>query len=124
MTDSIVNLSDSEIRDLATCLRAGRVNTPFSVMALQRIISPRHAPEVVQELEALRAAGADSSLIASTLELLAKDRKSRPQVEDLIDLVTTGPEASGVTNRDTSVVVRELLHRQTAHVRQAPRRLV
>lgn len=46
--------------------------------------------------------------IAFMLELLAKDRRNRPKVEDVIDLVTTGPEASGVTNRDTSVVVREL----------------
>jgi phosphatidylserine/phosphatidylglycerophosphate/cardiolipin synthase-like enzyme len=29
-------------------------------------------------------------------------------VDDLIDLVTTGPEVGGVANRDTAVVVREL----------------
>ncbi len=108
MTESVLNLSDSEIRDLATSLRAGRVATPFSAIALQRIISPRHATVVAQELEALRAEGTDVRSIAVMLELLAKDRRNRPKVDDLIDLVTTGPEACGVTNRDTSAVVREL----------------
>ncbi|MBX6311928.1 MAG: phospholipase [Isosphaeraceae bacterium] len=32
----------------------------------------------------------------------------RPTAEDLIDLVWTGPEAPGIVNRDTSVVVREM----------------
>ena len=42
------------------------------------------------------------------LEVLLRDRVRRPPVEQLIDLVTTGPEVSGVAGRDTSVVVREL----------------
>ena len=80
----------------------------MTTIALQRIISPRHATTLAQELEALRAEGTDVRSIAVMLELLAKDRRNRPKIDDLIDLVTTGPEASGVTNRDTSVVVREL----------------
>ena len=108
MNESILTLSDSELRDLATSLRAGRITTPFSAIALQRIISPRHATAVAQELEALRAEGTDVRSIAVMLELLAKDRRNRPKADDIIDLVTTGPEACGVTNRDTSVVVREL----------------
>jgi phosphatidylserine/phosphatidylglycerophosphate/cardiolipin synthase-like enzyme len=42
------------------------------------------------------------------LDLLAADRASRPHPSDLIELVWTGPEAGGVANRDTGVVVREL----------------
>ncbi len=116
MTDSILNLSDPEIRDLVTSLRAGRVATPFSAIGLQRIISPRHATVVAQELEVLRAEGTDVASIAVMLELLAKDRRNRPKIEDLVDLVTTGPEASGVTNRDTSVVVRELFAKAKSSV--------
>jgi hypothetical protein len=33
----------------------------------------------------------------------------------MIDLVTTGPEPGGITNRDTSVVVRELF----AHAKES-----
>src|SRR5205823_14601491 len=46
--------------------------------------------------------------IATALELVFQDRQRRPRLEDAIDLVTSGPEARGVTNRDTRVVVREL----------------
>ncbi|MCY2953146.1 MAG: DISARM system phospholipase D-like protein DrmC [Planctomycetota bacterium] len=53
--------------------------------------------------------------IAALLELLCRDRSRRPQVEDAVTLVTTGPEAAGGTNRDTSVVVRELF----AHARHS-----
>ena len=42
------------------------------------------------------------------LDLLAADRASRPHPSDLVELVWTGPEAGGVANRDTGVVVREL----------------
>ena len=42
------------------------------------------------------------------LDLIAADRDSRPLPGDIIELVWTGPEAGGVANRDTGVVVRQL----------------
>src|SRR5262249_9947266 len=39
---------------------------------------------------------------------VVQDRQRRPRLEDAIDLVMSGPEAPGVANRDTRVVVREL----------------
>ena len=42
------------------------------------------------------------------LELLEKDRSEGRSTEPPIDLVTSGPEAPGISSRDTSVVVREL----------------
>src|SRR5271155_5905036 len=38
-------------------------------------------------------------------------RGQRSIAEDLVDLVTSGPEAAGVSNRDTAVVVHELFSR-------------
>lgn len=46
--------------------------------------------------------------ILTTLELLERDRSATRTAQATIDLVTSGPEAPGVTNRDTAVVVREL----------------
>lgn len=108
MVESLLKLSDSELRGIASSMRAGRIASPFSAMALQRVISSENAEYVAVELESLRAQGADPAAISVMLELLVQDRQRRPLVEDVIDLVTTGPEACGVTNRDTSVVVREL----------------
>ena len=50
----------------------------------------------------------ESRHLADCLEMLCQDRRQRPVAEDLIDLVWTGPEAPGIVNRDTSVVVREM----------------
>ncbi|MHC4404131.1 MAG: DISARM system phospholipase D-like protein DrmC [Planctomycetota bacterium] len=47
-------------------------------------------------------------LASFVLELIVKDRDQQAKRAAIIDLVTTGPEAPGVVNRDTSVVVREL----------------
>ena len=49
------------------------------------------------------------------LELAADALGSRALLEDLVDLVTTGPEAGGVANRSTAVVVSELF--RTRNVR-------
>ena len=50
-----------------------------------------------------------------TLELLLKDRQNSKAADPPIDLVTSGPEAPGITNRDTAVVVRELFtHAKTS----------
>jgi phosphatidylserine/phosphatidylglycerophosphate/cardiolipin synthase-like enzyme len=47
-------------------------------------------------------------LLADLLELLRQDRRHRPSAEDVIELVWTGPEAPGIVNRDTAVVVRDM----------------
>jgi phosphatidylserine/phosphatidylglycerophosphate/cardiolipin synthase-like enzyme len=46
--------------------------------------------------------------ICACLELIAQSVASRPPLEDFVDLVTTGPEAGGVANRSTAVVVTDL----------------
>jgi len=69
------------------------------------------AGEVSAGLQDLASSGMPAAAIARTLELLAVSYEFRPPIEDVIDLVTTGPEVRGATNRDTSVVVRELFHK-------------
>jgi len=69
------------------------------------------ADRVSTALQELAASGMPAAAIVRALELLASAYESRPHIEDLIDLVTTGPEVQGVTNRDTSVVVRELFRK-------------
>jgi phosphatidylserine/phosphatidylglycerophosphate/cardiolipin synthase-like enzyme len=59
--------------------------------------------------------GFHAQQVAATLELLLKDRQAGRSTEPPIDLVTSGPEAPGITNRDTPVVVRELF----AHARKS-----
>ena len=60
------------------------------------------------ELQRLADHGFTAEQLAVTLDLLVCDRARTPKLEDILDLVTTGPDVAGMTNRDTSVVVREL----------------
>jgi len=101
-------LTSRDLEQLAGALRAGRLVAPFSPLVLRRYVPDTLAPQVVIELEQRTAAGMDARHLADALDLLQQDRARRQAADDLIDLVWTGPEAPGIVNRDTSVVVREL----------------
>ena len=108
MTRRLLTVSESDLRELATALRSGRLSAPFTVTALQRYVSGTAADGIASELQDFVSSGFGSGQIATTIELLLEERSQRFVPEELIDLVTSGPEGSSAANRDTSVVVREL----------------
>lgn len=108
MTEYLLRLSDRDLQEVAIALRSGRLVPPYSAVALERIISRELALRTVDALDTLTALGFSPDQIAATLDILRADRASRPKIEDVLNLVTTGPDVAGVENRDTSVVVREL----------------
>ena len=108
MTEHLLELSERDMQEVANALRSGRLPAPFSAVALQRIISRDVAARTAEALDKLTALGFSPEQIAVTLDILRADRANRPRIEDVLDLVTTGPDVPGVVNRDTSVVVREL----------------
>lgn len=108
MTEELRKLSERDMRELANALRSGRLLPPFSVVALQRIISGDGALQTVEGLDKLATLGFSPEQIAVTFDILRADRANRPRIEDILDLVTTGPDVPGVESRDTGVVVREL----------------
>ena len=108
MTEQLLQLCECDLREIAAALRANRLAAPITAIGLQRLLASCVAGGVAGELQQMIEQGFTPQQLASLLELIAKDRSRRPALEDAIDLVTTGPEAAGVTNRDTSVVVREL----------------
>lgn len=108
ITEHLQKLSVADLRDLAAALRSGRLSPPYGQLSVQRILDGNMAAAVAAHFQELVAAGFGHEQIATTLELLAVDRQGRLRLEDQLDVVTTGPEVQGVTNRDTSVVVREL----------------
>ena len=115
MTPNLLRLAERDLRSMVIALRSGRLTPPFSPVALQRMLPVQLASQLSSELRGLHDQGFTPAHIATTIEILLQDRSGRPVPEDVIDLVTTGPEAAGVTNRDTSVVVRDLFaHAQTS----------
>jgi phosphatidylserine/phosphatidylglycerophosphate/cardiolipin synthase-like enzyme len=107
VSQPLLSLAPSDLRAIALALNTGRLQTPYSVAAMQRFLSGRIASEVATALEELGNLGMSPVAIGRTLEMLAASRAERPPIEELVDLVTT---QSGDANRDTSVVVRELFH--------------
>ena len=114
MKDPLLSLAPSELRALATSVRNGRVSAPYSALSLQRIVGQDAAGSVSSKLDSLSASGMSSEALSVCLELTADALSSRPPLEDLVDLVTTGPETGGVANRSTAVVVSELF-REAEH---------
>ncbi len=108
MGDELLQLADDELRELAAALRARRLTPPFTAMSVQRVIAGSCAAPLAGGLQRLADQGFAAEQLAVTLDLLARDRARIPKLEDVLDLVTTGPDVAGMTNRDTSVVVREL----------------
>jgi phosphatidylserine/phosphatidylglycerophosphate/cardiolipin synthase-like enzyme len=108
MTEQLLQLCECDLREIAAVLRASRLVPPITAFGLQRLLASRIASTAAGELQQMIEQGFTPHQLAFLLELIARDRSQRPTLEETIDLVTTGPEAAGVTNRDTSVVVREL----------------
>jgi len=107
MTGHFQKISDGDLREIALAIRSGRLSPPYTTVALHRIVSGDVAA-LAADLRRLAQSGFGAEQVAVTLELIRVDRQARPRVEDVLELVTTGPEVPGIANRDTSVVVREL----------------
>jgi phosphatidylserine/phosphatidylglycerophosphate/cardiolipin synthase-like enzyme len=109
-------LTDADLRSLASTLRAGRLAPPFAAVGVGRIVSGPLAAELAGRMQALADEGMRSDHIAVLAEAVLAARAGRPAADDAVELVWTGPEAAGVANRDTAVVVRELFAQATQSV--------
>ncbi len=108
MSSVLSRLTSEQLTQLAWALRAGRLVQPYSSLELRRHVPPGLAGELSSELQKHTTSGMEPAQLADCLDLIRLDRAQRPTVNDLVDLVWTGPEAPGIVNRDTSVVVREM----------------
>jgi phosphatidylserine/phosphatidylglycerophosphate/cardiolipin synthase-like enzyme len=115
MTDAFSKLSNTDLGALIAGLRSRRIAVPYSELQLSRVLAPGLIQTVTSGLADFESLGFTSDQIVAVLELLAQDRNTARSAEPPIDLVTSGPEAPEITNRDTSVVVRELF----AHARKS-----
>lgn len=108
MRDAFHKLSDADLKTLISGLRSRRVAPPYTELQLTGVTPPSQAQDVVLGLTELHSQSFTPDQIVAVLELLAEDRATRSTLDSSIDLVTSGPEATQSTTRDTAVVVREL----------------
>ena len=108
MIEHLLQLGSGDLHQLAAALRSHRLSTPFNSVGIGRLVPRAASQDIASELQELSDQGFSAEQLASVLDLVVKDRDKQAKRSPIIDLVTTGPEAPGVVNRDTSVVVREL----------------
>jgi len=106
--DALDMLTDVDLRALAEGLRSGRLSGPFGAVSVGRYCSAPHANAVADRLQRLHTEGMNPQHLALFAETIVRTRSNLTRQVELVDLVWTGPETAGVTNRDTAVVVRDL----------------
>ena len=101
------DLSQSDLKALVDAL-GNRLRSPYSTIAIKRFATESQADSIASRLSSLESSGFEPAQIKLLLETVLAERSSQSDFANLVDLVTTGPEAPGMTNRDTAVVVRNL----------------
>lgn len=104
----LLALSPADLDALKEALRSGRLPVPFLPSLIEKIVPRATAGAVSADLQGIVASGANREGLVAALELLAAARAQQPSLDELIELVTTGPDAGSISNRDTRVVVQDL----------------
>ncbi len=108
MRESLLLLSPNELRSLAGAFRTGRIDIPCSSTCLARYVSVPILGQVAGALEEMATVGYPAAGIAYALDLLADARSNTPRLDDVVQLVISGPQIAGFERRDTSVVVSDM----------------
>lgn len=106
--NGLLALTVSDLAALKEALRTGRLPPPFLPTLIERIVPRAVSADVSTALQAMAAAGTNREGLVAALELLAAARAQQPSIDEVIELVTTGPDAATGADRDTQVVVQEL----------------
>lgn len=105
MTTEWDALRATELREVASALRSGRVSVPISGLALRDYCDPNKAEWLAT---ALAGMGASAGALATFFGLLAVERERVDAALRGVEFVWTGPTVNGEEVRDTGAVVREL----------------
>jgi phosphatidylserine/phosphatidylglycerophosphate/cardiolipin synthase-like enzyme len=105
---SFLELNSQDLRLLASALRGRRIRAPYSALALTQLFPDPVAKKLSFDLTTLAGSNYSTEQIAFLLETLAQDRERHSDSPIRLELVSSGPEAPGITNRDTRIVVSQL----------------
>jgi phosphatidylserine/phosphatidylglycerophosphate/cardiolipin synthase-like enzyme len=86
----------------------GKMRKPLTAKSLKSYVSAGAAEAAAEGLNALGELEMTARQMAAALRLLAEERQSTQRVSDRIQLVWSGPQVSGASARETSVLAREL----------------
>lgn len=109
MPSILHELPRTVLEELGRALSAGRIQPPYSGIAVREWVTGQEQRQVCEELERLRAFGMSPTQIGVLMDMLTTERTRQQTEHDRIQMVWTGPDQEGPATRDTSVVARELL---------------
>lgn len=104
---ALSRLRTPELRRLAEAFRSKRLRMPATVTGLSYLAFSEPA-QLVDDLMSLHRQAFAETQVASLLDAMILARTDTRSTAHGLDLVASGPDVPGVTNRDTSVVVQEL----------------
>lgn len=109
MDEILTRLSLREIEILVDSLESKSLRSPFTEVGFKQVFGNNTGPDVFRALQHLSSQAFTDDQILTCLNILKNDREKRGKsIADAVSLVWTGPEAPGIINRDTKVVVQEL----------------
>lgn len=106
VVEALDSLTESDLAALASALATGRLRAPFNCLSLQAIGIA--SEPVAAALQRLHDEGMRLSHLVLLVDSLRRSSGRHQLGMQSVELVCTGPEATGVAHRDTAVVVREL----------------
>jgi phosphatidylserine/phosphatidylglycerophosphate/cardiolipin synthase-like enzyme len=109
MFDALHKLTMTGLRDLAAMSRQCPGLHPLSTHALQQLAGIELGEALARELQSLLAQGWRTEQIATVAEAVADTRRREPSLDQVLDLVLSGPDAPGICTRDTAAVMHALL---------------
>lgn len=109
MPSILHRLPRTALDGLSRAFSSGRVQPPYTGLALREWLPGTDHSLVSRELERFRQAAMTPVQIGMVLELLAHERARQQEDADRIQMVWTGPDQDGPDTRDTGVVARELM---------------
>lgn len=113
MSQALLALRPSDLRALAAALQAGHLRPPFTGRRLEQYLPAASADAVGLELSRLAANAATPAALGHFLLLLADSFAHRPPLDEVVEVVATGPD-QGLGYRRTAVVVEQ--HFRSAEV--------
>lgn len=108
---ALARLREADLRAVAAAIRSGRLEPPFDISSVQRVVGSAMASAASRAIAQLFSKGCTPEALATGIEMIADAGTIHRTVEDAVQLVMTGPQDSGACHRDTGVVVRDLFRR-------------
>lgn len=105
--EALQSSSTNDLRKLSAAFRGQRLKMPVTTAGLSAF-SLSNASQLVKDLASLHSNHFNEAQAAVLIDAIVEARSKAKSVDELVDLVASGPDLPGIMNRDTSVVVQQL----------------